>query len=317
MAGAPLAQRGEARRPRLRRQHGRLCARLRARRRGGARRRGAAARRLAARADGRAGAHRQPSRRHRRHLQRRLLLADARPLRHPARARAARRRRLLRPSADDGPHRAGRRRRRPRRRTASADLRALLGDDPARAFPTLVELYDNTASLQDRTVGDRHPRRRAGAAVRRRRLRRPRLRPRLRRAPRARLRALRRSSPSTCRCCTEGDVNARVWVRIREVEQSLSLIEQILDRLPGGAAARRAAERRRGARRHGAGRRLPRRRPGLAAARRRRPRSRAATCAIRPGSSGRCSKPRSRATSSPTSRSATNRFNCSYSGHDL
>ena len=33
----------------------------------------------------------------------------------------------------------------------------------------------------------------------------------------------------------EGDVNARVWVRIREVEQSLSLIEQIADRLPLGA----------------------------------------------------------------------------------
>jgi Ni,Fe-hydrogenase III large subunit len=32
----------------------------------------------------------------------------------------------------------------------------------------------------------------------------------------------------------EGDVNARVWIRVREVEQSLSLIDQILDRLPGG-----------------------------------------------------------------------------------
>jgi Ni,Fe-hydrogenase III large subunit len=31
-----------------------------------------------------------------------------------------------------------------------------------------------------------------------------------------------------------GDVNARVWVRVREVEQSLSLIEQILDGLPDG-----------------------------------------------------------------------------------
>jgi Ni,Fe-hydrogenase III large subunit len=31
-----------------------------------------------------------------------------------------------------------------------------------------------------------------------------------------------------------GDVNARVWVRIREVEQSLSLVEQILRRLPDG-----------------------------------------------------------------------------------
>jgi len=31
-----------------------------------------------------------------------------------------------------------------------------------------------------------------------------------------------------------GDVNARVWIRIREVEQSLSLIEQILNALPKG-----------------------------------------------------------------------------------
>ena len=31
-----------------------------------------------------------------------------------------------------------------------------------------------------------------------------------------------------------GDVNARVWVRIREVEQSLALIEQILQQLPDG-----------------------------------------------------------------------------------
>ncbi|WP_448204786.1 hydrogenase large subunit [Azospirillum sp. sgz302134] len=32
---------------------------------------------------------------------------------------------------------------------------------------------------------------------------------------------------------TDGDVNARVWIRIREVEQSLGLIEQIVKRLPG------------------------------------------------------------------------------------
>ncbi|TGV62863.1 hydrogenase expression protein HypE, partial [Mesorhizobium sp. M00.F.Ca.ET.158.01.1.1] len=32
----------------------------------------------------------------------------------------------------------------------------------------------------------------------------------------------------------EGDVNARVWIRIHEVEQSLSLIEQILAQLPDG-----------------------------------------------------------------------------------
>jgi Ni,Fe-hydrogenase III large subunit len=35
----------------------------------------------------------------------------------------------------------------------------------------------------------------------------------------------------------EGDVNARVWVRIREIEQSLSLIDQIVTRLPAGPIA--------------------------------------------------------------------------------
>ena len=33
----------------------------------------------------------------------------------------------------------------------------------------------------------------------------------------------------------DGDVNARVWIRIREVEQSLSLVEQILEQMPPGA----------------------------------------------------------------------------------
>ncbi len=33
---------------------------------------------------------------------------------------------------------------------------------------------------------------------------------------------------------SEGDVNARVWVRVREIEASLGLIEQMLDGLPGG-----------------------------------------------------------------------------------
>jgi Ni,Fe-hydrogenase III large subunit len=35
----------------------------------------------------------------------------------------------------------------------------------------------------------------------------------------------------------EGDVNARVWIRIGEVEQSLALIAQLLDQLPAGAVA--------------------------------------------------------------------------------
>jgi len=32
----------------------------------------------------------------------------------------------------------------------------------------------------------------------------------------------------------DGDVNARIWIRIDEIEQSLSLVEQILGRLPKG-----------------------------------------------------------------------------------
>jgi Ni,Fe-hydrogenase III large subunit len=35
----------------------------------------------------------------------------------------------------------------------------------------------------------------------------------------------------------EGDVHARVWIRIREIAQSIRLIEQCLDLLPGGAVA--------------------------------------------------------------------------------
>jgi Ni,Fe-hydrogenase III large subunit len=36
---------------------------------------------------------------------------------------------------------------------------------------------------------------------------------------------------------TDGDVNARVWIRIREVEASLGLLRQLLDRLPDGDIA--------------------------------------------------------------------------------
>jgi Ni,Fe-hydrogenase III large subunit len=35
----------------------------------------------------------------------------------------------------------------------------------------------------------------------------------------------------------EGDVDARIWIRIREVEQSLVLIDQILQQLPAGPIA--------------------------------------------------------------------------------
>ena len=63
----------------------------------------------------------------------------------------------------------------------------------------------------------------------------------------------------------EGDVDARVWIRIREVEQSMALIDQILQRLPPGpiAAAIAALCRDARARRHGARGRISRRRAGL------------------------------------------------------
>jgi Ni,Fe-hydrogenase III large subunit len=102
-----------------------------------------------------------------------------------------------------------------------------------RNFPKLVELYDNTASLQDRTVG-------TGI-----------LNPALARqfgcggyVGRASGRAFdaRRSCgyppyPAlqfNVPVLSAGDVDARVWIRIREVEQSLGLIEQILAQLPDG-----------------------------------------------------------------------------------
>ena len=102
-----------------------------------------------------------------------------------------------------------------------------------KTFPDLVEVYENTASLKDRTVG-------TGI-----------LSPALARQfaaggfiGRASGRnfdarrtpgyppydALRFEVPVV----QAGDVNARVWIRIREVEQSLALIEQILAALPPG-----------------------------------------------------------------------------------
>jgi len=101
-------------------------------------------------------------------------------------------------------------------------------------FPTLVRLYDDTASLQDRTVGTGvapaalvHSYA-AGGFV-----------------GRASGRAFdaRRALPYPpydqldfeVPVRGEGDVNARVWIRIDEVEQSLRLIDQILAALPTGA----------------------------------------------------------------------------------
>jgi Ni,Fe-hydrogenase III large subunit len=103
-------------------------------------------------------------------------------------------------------------------------------------FPALVELYDNTASLQDRTVdtGVLKPalarQYAAGGYIGRASGRSFDTRRNLAYPPYDELRF---EVPAL----NEGDVNARVWIRVREVEQTLSLIDQILQRLPKGPAA--------------------------------------------------------------------------------
>jgi Ni,Fe-hydrogenase III large subunit len=113
-----------------------------------------------------------------------------------------------------------------------ATLRRLL-EELRSVFPRLVNLYDNTASLQDRTATTGILRaelaRKFGAGGY---------------VGRASGRAFdARKLPGyvpydqldfEIAVFEAGDVNARVWVRIREVEQSLGLVEQILRRLPAG-----------------------------------------------------------------------------------
>ncbi|MBY5410674.1 hydrogenase expression protein HypE [Rhizobium leguminosarum] len=114
----------------------------------------------------------------------------------------------------------------------AAVLRAV-ATEIGQTFPALVELYDNTASLQDRTVGtgilspDLARQYGAGGYVGRASGRSFDAR---RGASYPPYDSLRFEVP----VLGEGDVNARVWIRIREVEQCLSLIAQILDQLPAG-----------------------------------------------------------------------------------
>ncbi len=109
-----------------------------------------------------------------------------------------------------------------------------LVDAAGKSFPPLVELYDNTASLQDRTVGTgilSTALARAygcGGYVGRASGRNFDARRNLAYAP---YDSLRFEVPLR----SDGDVNARVWIRIEEVRQSLSLIGQILDAMPAGA----------------------------------------------------------------------------------
>jgi Ni,Fe-hydrogenase III large subunit len=131
-------------------------------------------------------------------------------------------------------------------RPEGADRVSALSTKIRKVFPKLVELYDNTASLQDRTVttGVVRPAlarqfgaggyvgRACGRAFDARRA-----------FPYPPYDALKFDVP----VLQEGDVNARVWLRIREIEQSVGLIEQILAAAPSGsiaipAAAARASE---------------------------------------------------------------------------
>jgi Ni,Fe-hydrogenase III large subunit len=112
------------------------------------------------------------------------------------------------------------------------EVKTLLAD-VRRIFPRLIELYDNTASLQDRTVTTGIVRvelarqfgvggyigRASGRTFDTRRA--------LAYAPYDKL-------SFEVPVLDSGDVNARVWIRIREVEQSLSLIDQIVAAAPSG-----------------------------------------------------------------------------------
>jgi len=105
-----------------------------------------------------------------------------------------------------------------------------------RRLPQLVNLYDNTASLQDRTVGTGIVRTEwvqqfgVGGFV-------GRASGRIFDARKTPGYAPYDSLDFSVPIFAEGDVNARVWVRIREVEQSLSLVEQIIRHLQDGPIA--------------------------------------------------------------------------------
>jgi Ni,Fe-hydrogenase III large subunit len=102
-----------------------------------------------------------------------------------------------------------------------------------REFPALITLYDSTASLQDRTVGTGLVRSAlieqfaCGGYIGRAGGRNFDARQALPYPPYEQL-------TFEVPVLTDSDVNARVWVRIQEVQQSLKLIEQLLAGLPDG-----------------------------------------------------------------------------------
>ena len=117
-------------------------------------------------------------------------------------------------------------------RNGHASLRNLL-DGITRRLPRLAELYDKSASLQDRTVGTgvlkpALARQYAcGGYIGRASGRDFDARKAVGYAPYDRL-------LFDVPILVEGDVNARVWIRVREIEQSVEIVRQILARLPEG-----------------------------------------------------------------------------------
>jgi Ni,Fe-hydrogenase III large subunit len=115
----------------------------------------------------------------------------------------------------------------------AAHVRDLLREIRAR-LPHLIELYDDTASLQDRTVGtgvvhaELARRFGAGGPIGRASGRDFDTRRDLAYPPYDTLNF-------TVPVRTQGDVNARIWLRIGELGESMALIDQILGRLQAGA----------------------------------------------------------------------------------
>jgi Ni,Fe-hydrogenase III large subunit len=114
----------------------------------------------------------------------------------------------------------------------AVELHALL-DEIRKVFPPLIELYDRTASLQDRTVGtgilkpDLAARFAPGGYIGRASGRPFDVRKTLAYPP---YDTLSFAVPTR----EDGDVNARIWIRIEEVSESLSIIDQILAQMPHG-----------------------------------------------------------------------------------
>ncbi len=111
-------------------------------------------------------------------------------------------------------------------------VRKLLGEI-TRRLPRLAELYDKTASLQDRTVGTGvlapllARQYACGGTIGRASGRSFDARKAIGYAPYDRI-------AFEVPTLAEGDANARVWIRIREIEQSVAIIRRILARLPEG-----------------------------------------------------------------------------------